>query len=173
MIYLLAETNNIQESLIAYFFIMSLIGFILIFVDKRRWKAHTERSAYMLSRKRRAPVEETSTEGEGEEIEPTKKEKKAMKKAAKNSPETYEYEGRIKFGVFLAIGILFGALGELLGMIFCRHKWYNAGYRFGVPALALGNIIIGALLMYLLGESGTDDTIYVTVAQIVGNGLCI
>ena len=176
MINLIAETNQIQESLIAFYVIMVIIGFILIFVDKRRWIAHTERSAYMMSykRKRSAPTEE-SAEGETSESDPEANDKKPKKKKkdSKHSPDDYQYEGRIKLGVFLAIGIIFGAVGELLGMVFCRHKWYNRGFRFGVPAMALFNILMGALLLYLTGETGADSVISVTVAQIVGSGLCI
>ena len=179
MVNLIAETNQIQESLIAFYVIMVIIGFVLILVDKRRWIAHTERSAYMMNYKRKRAVAEESTSGsEGEAQEGAEENEEKSKKAkntkkTKHSPDDYQYEGRIKLGVFLAIGILFGGVGELLGMIFCRHKWYNRGFRYGVPALALFNILIGALLLYLTGETGSPDVINVTVAKIVGSGLCI
>lgn len=178
MINLIAETNQIQESLIAFYVIMVIVGFILIFVDKRRWKAHTERSAYMMNykRKRSAPVEdssETTESAETTEDEIGKKEKKKKDKKSKNSPDDYQYEGRIKLGAFLAVGILFGGVGELLGMVFCRHKWYNRGFRFGVPLMALFNILLGALLLYLTGEAGNDSVIIVHASHIIGSGLCI
>lgn len=173
MINLIAETNSIQESLIAFYVVMVIIGFVLMFVDKRRWKAHTDRSAEMMNYKRRRLVDaEPQAE---DQAEPTDEEKGKKTKKDKKSkqPKDYEYEGRIKLGAFLVVGILFGAVGELLGMIFCRHKWYKPSYRLGVPALALLNIVLGALLLYLVGETGSDDAIIVTVARIVGNGLCI
>lgn len=170
MINLLAETNQTQEVFIAFFACMVLVGFILIFVDKRRWVAHTERSAYMMSvRSRKAAAE--PQEGEEASLENEKKSKEKKKKN-KHDPAEYQYEGRIKVPAFLIVGILFGAVGELLGMIFCRHKWYNKGYAWGIPLLAILNVIIGALLLYLAGETGSDDAIMVTAARIVGSGLC-
>lgn len=153
---LLCEMNVYQQSFISFFVIATIVGFILIFVDKKRWKEHTERSAEMMKIKSKSAVAvtETPTENESSTDEGTEKKKK---KGKEKKPEPYEYEGRIKDRVLFTLAIvLCCGFGELLGMTFCRHKWYKPEFKIGMPIIALFNIGFIVLMIFACAEVGGD-----------------
>lgn len=136
--------NNLQSSIIAFFAVMSIIGFMLIYIDKKRWKEHTNRSAEMMGVKRTAGDVEN-------ENEPKSGGKKRKTKNSTASTD-FEYEGRIKDRVLILMAIFFCGVGELLGMLICRHKWYKIQYKIGIPLIALLNI--GFVVIIVLACAG-------------------
>lgn len=146
---LTAATNIYFNAMCAFYAIMCLVGFLLIRTDKKRWNAQKARSDLMMQGKKKPAEDEAATDKKG------KKDKKAKKE------EPYEYQERIPDKVFFIIAILFGALGELLGMAVYRHKWYKFAFRAYIPALAFVNIIIVAVILYFLYQMG-DATIAYT-----------
>lgn len=155
MVYLLGVMNLYQKSIISCFVIMTIVGLALIIEDKKRWIAHTKRSADIINRKAKAEID---TDSESEEIE----EGQEKKKKGKNKDKEYEYVGRISDKVLGTIAFLFGALGELLGMIFVKHKWHRSYYKFGMPILAFLEVIFVFFIIFILGELGGDGAIHVT-----------
>jgi uncharacterized membrane protein YsdA (DUF1294 family) len=147
---LLAATNIYFNAMCAFFAVMGIVGFCLIRTDKKRWNAQKARSDEMMQRKPKAkPAEDGAQEGAEE----------GKKKRAK-SEEPFEYQARISDKAIFTIAILFGAFGELLGMIIYRHKWYKFNYRVYIPILSLFNLIFAAVILYLLYTKG-DSSVYV------------
>ena len=138
---------------VTFFVVMTIVGFVLVLVDKKRAKEQQARSNQMMApRKKKAEGEEVPQE---EAAEQGKKGKKGKKKDKDLVPEDYSYQGRIPTGAFITIGVLFGALGELLGMLFLRHKWYKWAMRTFVPILTLINLALFGLILYVIIETGT------------------
>lgn len=156
MISLICESTktNYFEAVIAFFVIMTIIGFILILVDKKRWKAHVARSNEMIEvRGGRKSADETL---EAEEENQDGKEKKKKSKS-KKSDGKYEYEGRIKDRALIPIAILFGGIGELLGMIIFRHKWYSKVYKIGMPIIACINFAFMFIIAFAVKGIGGPE----------------
>ncbi len=154
MVYLLGTMNLYQRSIISCFVVMTIVGLALIIEDKKRWKAHTRRSADMMNRKAKAAIDISESEpGIEEESEAKRK---------KGQDKEYEYEGRITDRVLFIIAFLFGGLGELLGMIFAKHKWYRRSYKIGMPLIALFDVLFVVFLVFIVGELGGDGGIKVT-----------
>lgn len=156
MINLICETStegtNYLQAIIAFFVIMTIIGFVLIMIDKKRWKAHVARSNEMNEMRSRKKVE---PEAEVEDGDVDSKDGKKKKKKAKSSSQGYEYEGRIKDRALIPIAILFGGIGELLGMIIFRHKWYSNVYKIAMPIIAFINLAFMIIICFaFLGVGG-------------------
>lgn len=154
MIYLLGAMNLYQKSIISCFVIMTIVGLILIIVDKKRWIAHTKRSADMMNRKAKASI---TTEEREEFVEEENVGKKKVQK-----DKEYEYEGRIKDRTLFVFAILFGAFGEFLGMVFAKHKWHRSYFKIGMPILAILEVFFVIFLVFIVGEIGGDGAIQVT-----------
>lgn len=152
MIGLLCEMNVYQQSFISFFVIATIVGFVMIYVDKKRWKEHTARSAEMMKAKTKSDVIASE---ESDETATATIDGKKPKKTKKETKEPYEYEGRIKdrFLFSLAIALCCG-FGELLGMTFCRHKWYKPQFKIGMPIIALFNIGFIILMIFACAEIG-------------------
>lgn len=155
MINLICEgtQTNYVEAFIAFFVVMTIIGFVLIMVDKKRWKAHVSRSEEMIAIRegKRTPSQTEEENNDSEENADIK----GKKKKKKSSDSKYEYAGRIKDRVLIPFAILFGGIGELLGMIIFRHKWYNPVYKIGMPIIAAINLAFMIIITFaFLGVSG-------------------
>lgn len=155
MISLICESTktNYFEAVIAFFVIMTIIGFVLILVDKKRWKAHIARSNEMVAMRSGKKVVDESIEEENENQDGKGKKKKSKSK----SSEEYEYEGRIKNRALITIAILFGGIGELLGMIIFRHKWYSKVYKIGMPIIAAINFAFMFIIAFAVKGIGGPE----------------
>ncbi len=153
MINLICEQSktNYTEVFVAFFVIMTIIGFVLIMVDKKRWKAHVSRSNEMIEMRKGKKAEQAP---ETEDAEAT--DKKGKKKKTKASSQNYEYEGRIKDRVLISFAILFAGIGELLGMIIFRHKWYNPVYKIAMPIIAAINLAFMIIIIFAFLSVGGD-----------------
>lgn len=152
MISLICESTktNYFEAVIAFFVIMTIIGFVLILVDKKRWNAHVARSDEMLEMRGWKKSANETVEGESENQDKEGKKKKSKLKGS----EEYEYEGRIKNGALITIAILFGGIGELLAMIIFRHKWYSKVYKIGMPIIAAINFAFMFIIAFAVKGIG-------------------
>ena len=148
---ILLATNLYFNAAVAFWVIMSIVGFVLIVVDKKRWNAQKARSDEMMQpRKKKPQDEEAAPEDEG------KKSKKG-KKQKESTP--FVYEPRIPDKALFGVAICFGAIGELLAMIICRHKWYKFAFRAYMPLLAILNILVGGVILLLL-YANTDGVVW-------------
>ena len=138
---------------VTFFIVMSIVGFVLVLIDKKRFDLQNARSNQMMApRKKKADAEESSEE---QPEEGGKGKKGKGKKRKDEVPEDYEYQDRIPNGAFIAIAVFFGAVGELLAMLIFRHKWYKWSMRTFVPILTLINLALFGLILYVIIESGT------------------
>lgn len=144
MIRLLCETNIYQESLVSFFVIATIVGFILIYVDKKRLKEHIARSNELLYPNDTERVEEKKKKKKTEEL------------------KEFEYNGRIKDKTLIICAFLCCGLGELVGMLVYRHKWYKKSFKIGMPIIALLNIAFFVLMYFAFMEMGADGSIFWT-----------
>ncbi len=144
MIRLLCETNIYQESLVSFFVIATIVGFILIYVDKKRSKEHIARSNELISPHSADVVEE----------------KKKNEKT--DNLKEFEYNGRIKDKTLIICAFLCCGLGELIGMLVFRHKWYKNSFKIGMPIISLLNIAFFVLMYFAFMEMGADGSIFWT-----------
>lgn len=144
MIRLLCETNIYQESLVSFFVIATIVGFILIYVDKKRSKEHIARSNELISPHSADIVEE----------------KKKNEKT--DNLKEFEYNGRIKDKTLIICAFLCCGLGELIGMLVFRHKWYKNSFKIGMPIISLLNIAFFVLMYFAFMEMGADGSIFWT-----------
>ena len=167
MTVLLAETNQVLPAFIAFVVIMCIVGFFLMRADKKRWLLQVARSEEM-ERARKGKKKKKAEAGEGEnqdaEAEETKgKKKKKEKKIPEGfvdgrtvQSDAYQYKGLISDKVLFFFAICFGALGELLGMIVYKHRWYKWSFRVFIPSCVVLNILMGILIGLLLSAKGSD-----------------
>ncbi len=147
---LLLVTNIYFNSMCAFIAVMCLVGFLLIRADKKRWNAHKARSEQMMAARQKPQTDDSAPED-------GKKDKKQKKK---KKDEPYEYQDRISEKAMFAVAVLFGALGELLAMAIYRHKWYKFSFRVYIPILAVLNVVISAVILYMLWAKG-DPNMYI------------
>ena len=55
---------------------------------------------------------------------------------------------RIRERTFFIVGLLFGALGGILGMQVFRHKTKHAAFKLGMPLLFVLNLICAYLIVW-------------------------
>lgn len=65
-------------------------------------------------------------------------------------------EKRIREVLLFAIAALGGGVGEFFGMLIFRHKTYKWYFKLFMPILAIINVVISGLILYLLFEAGAD-----------------
>lgn len=133
---------------------MTIVGLALIIEDKKRWMSHTKRSADMMNLKAKASLDMAENELDIEEENEGKKKR--------NGDKEYEYEGRITDRTLFIIAFFLGGFGELLGMLFVKHKWYRKSYKVGMPIIAFVNIIFVIFIAFIFSEFGKDGGIKVT-----------
>lgn len=160
MINLMIAMNVFQQSFISCFAIMTIVGFCLIYVDKKRWKEHCARSAEMMAKKKPQVVElDSALSEEAAVVDDNDKKKKSKKIKKDKTPISgdFEYNGRIKDRVLITLAVFFCGFGELLGMIIFRHKWYKYQYKIAIPLLALLNI--GTVIVLVIACRGISGEI--------------
>lgn len=143
MIGLLSETNIYQESLVSFFVIATIVGFILMYVDKKRLKEHIARSNELINPHSTDVAEEKKS-----------KKTKALKE--------FEYNGRIKDKTLIICAFFCCGLGEVIGMLIFKHKWYKNSFKIGMPTIALFNIAFFVLMYFAFMEMGSDGSIFWT-----------
>ena len=150
---LLSATNIYFNAMCAFLAIMTIVGFLLMRTDKKRWKAQEMRSAEMMQARKKKPAEDEEAAAETEEG------KKGKKKKEKKQ-EPFEYQPRIPDKVLFTIAVFFGAIGELFAMIIYRHKWYKFAFRTYMPILAVFNILFAGVILVLLYTRGDGSVVW-------------
>ncbi len=151
---LLAVDNSLYvPAWVAFFVVMTIIGFCIMRLDKKRFDLQKARSDQMMAPRKKAgdPDEEVPEDG--------KKKKKGKKRAKEEVPEDYEYQDRVPNGALIAVAILLGGVGELLAMLIYRHKWYKWAFRTFIPILAVFNLAVFGLLLYVILEMGAGNAL--------------
>ena len=57
---------------------------------------------------------------------------------------------RIKEATLMGVAALGGSIGALAGMYTFRHKTLHKKFTLGIPAILVGQLALGALLIYIL-----------------------
>ena len=57
---------------------------------------------------------------------------------------------RIKESTLLGVAALGGSVGALAGMYTFRHKTLHPKFTIGIPAILVGQLALGAFLVYIL-----------------------
>lgn len=57
---------------------------------------------------------------------------------------------RIKESTLLGVAALGGSVGALAGMYTFRHKTLHLKFTIGIPAILVGQLALGAFLVYIL-----------------------
>lgn len=68
---------------------------------------------------------------------------------------------RIREVLLFVIAGLGGGVGELLSMAIFRHKTYKWYFKLFMPIIAIINIIVTSLLLYLMFEAGVGADVIV------------
>ena len=157
---ILSATNVYFNAACAFIAVMCVVGFLLVRTDKKRWNAQKARSDEMMQRYLKKKPEEEKEEVD-EKGKKKKKKKKEIQISMGDDEEPFEYESRINDKAFFVVAILLGAIGVLLGMVVYRHKWYKFNFRVYIPLLAVINIIMAAVVLYLLYMRGDSSASYV------------
>ena len=167
MEYMLLATNLHFRSFIGFIIVMTIVGFCLMWVDRKRYKAHTARSEQMQQgRAKAAPAQGATADTEAEPATEGEENKKGKKKKQKE-PQPYHYEKRISPTALFVIAGLFGGVGELFAMLIGKHLWYKWNFRVFIPLLAALNIALAILIGYFLLELGDDGILTTLPEQIV------
>lgn len=161
MINLIFAMNIYQQSFISFFVVMTIVGFFLIYADKKKWKEYCARSAEMMEKKKPQSVETDSAVSENEAVvdDNAKTKKKKKKKEKIPTSGEFEYNRRLNDRVLIALAVFLCGLGELIGMIVFRHKWYKIQYKIGMPLIALLNIFAIIVAVIACREVGGDGII--------------
>ena len=154
---LLAATNIYFNAMCAFLAVMIIVGFCLMRTDRKRWKAQEMRSQQMMDARKKKPQE---GEDAAAADDAGKKGKKKAKKEKKAADTPFEYQPRVPDKALFAVGIFFGAIGELFAMIIYRHKWHEFAYRTYMPILAVGNILVAGVVLVLLYMRGDGSVVW-------------
>jgi len=63
-------------------------------------------------------------------------------------------EPRIKELFLFSVAGFFGGVGVLISMLVFKHKTYKWYFKVFIPVLAIFNIILASLILYLMYEAG-------------------
>ena len=58
--------------------------------------------------------------------------------------------------IFMTLAILGGSLGELLGMLFFRHKRHHKEYLIFLPIIFVIQVIIAAVILHMYFSTSVD-----------------